>query len=240
MEAKILKTEAIILRATNYGEADRILQMITPQGKMSAIARGVRKEKAKLAGALAVFSKSEVVLRWGKSKMAMVTGAKLERYFGGLTKDIERLSRAGALLSEISKRAENADSEEWLSLLEEALGVLDEGEKGLSGSFALWWHLNTRRVSGEEVNLWTDVKGEKLKEDQSYFWNKRQEAMEKLARGSAVVEKKAELTHEENAVFSSKEIKAFRFLSSQPFALVKRIKDIKKLDESARVFLKLL
>ena len=52
-----LRTEAIILRRTNYGEADRILNMLTPQhGKVSAIAKGVRKAKSKLAGGLELFA----------------------------------------------------------------------------------------------------------------------------------------------------------------------------------------
>lgn len=45
-----VKTLAYVMRRTNYGEADRILNLITPEGKMSAIAKGVRKEKSKLAG----------------------------------------------------------------------------------------------------------------------------------------------------------------------------------------------
>lgn len=40
------RTRAIILRRTNYGEADRVLRMITPLGQRSVIAKGVRREKA--------------------------------------------------------------------------------------------------------------------------------------------------------------------------------------------------
>ena len=46
---KDLKTLGIVLRRTNYGEADRILNLITPVGKVAAMAKGVRKEKSKLA-----------------------------------------------------------------------------------------------------------------------------------------------------------------------------------------------
>ena len=47
------RTEAIILRRTNYGEADRVISLITPdRGKISGIAKGVRKPKSKLAGGL--------------------------------------------------------------------------------------------------------------------------------------------------------------------------------------------
>ena len=46
----IERTKAIVLRRTNYGEADRILTLLTPLGQRSAIARGVRREKSRLAG----------------------------------------------------------------------------------------------------------------------------------------------------------------------------------------------
>ena len=48
-----LRTKAIVLRRTDYGEADRILNLITPQGKIAVIAKGVRKEKSKLSAKLA-------------------------------------------------------------------------------------------------------------------------------------------------------------------------------------------
>ena len=48
-----IKTLAYVIRRTNYGEADRIINLITPEGKISAIAKGVRKEKSKLASKLA-------------------------------------------------------------------------------------------------------------------------------------------------------------------------------------------
>ena len=42
-----IRTKAYVLRRTNYGEADRILNLITPEGKISVIAKGVLKEKSK-------------------------------------------------------------------------------------------------------------------------------------------------------------------------------------------------
>ena len=48
MQSKDIKTCAYVLRRTNYGEADRILNIITPLGKMSVIAKSVRKEKSNL------------------------------------------------------------------------------------------------------------------------------------------------------------------------------------------------
>ena len=56
------KTLAIVLRRTDFGEADRIVNLLTPGGKVSAMARGVRKPKSKLAGGIEFFALNEVVL----------------------------------------------------------------------------------------------------------------------------------------------------------------------------------
>ena len=57
-----LRTQAIILRRTNYGESDRILTLLTPEGKFSVLARGARKEKSRLAGGIELFSVSDVTI----------------------------------------------------------------------------------------------------------------------------------------------------------------------------------
>ena len=58
-----LTTPAIVLRRTNYGEADRILTILTPEhGQQAVIARSVRKEKSKLAGGIELFAVCELGL----------------------------------------------------------------------------------------------------------------------------------------------------------------------------------
>jgi DNA repair protein RecO (recombination protein O) len=69
-----LKTEAIVLRSIRYGEADRILHLYTPRrGRVSAIAKGVRKTKSRFGGRLEPFFRLETVLYEGKSEMLTVT-----------------------------------------------------------------------------------------------------------------------------------------------------------------------
>ena len=41
------RVKAIVLRRTNYAEADRVLQLLTPKGRRSVIAKGVRRERSK-------------------------------------------------------------------------------------------------------------------------------------------------------------------------------------------------
>ena len=50
--SQFLRTQAIILRRTNYGEADKIINFLTTDGQVSAVARGIRKAGSKLARAV--------------------------------------------------------------------------------------------------------------------------------------------------------------------------------------------
>ena len=66
-----LKTEAIVLRGIRYGEADRILHLYTPdRGRVSAIAKGVRRAKSRFGGRLEPFFRLNLVLYEGKSRPA--------------------------------------------------------------------------------------------------------------------------------------------------------------------------
>ena len=56
-----ISTRSIILTRINYAEADRIITFLTPSnGKVRAIAKGVRKAKSKLAGGIELFSISDI------------------------------------------------------------------------------------------------------------------------------------------------------------------------------------
>ena len=72
-----LKTEAIVLRGIRYGEADRILHLYTPErGRVSAIAKGVRRSKSRFGGRLEPFFRLNLVLYQGKSDLLTVTSAE--------------------------------------------------------------------------------------------------------------------------------------------------------------------
>ena len=50
-------TDAIVLSRFDYGEADRILTLITPDGgKLKAIAKGIRRPTSRIGGSLEPFA----------------------------------------------------------------------------------------------------------------------------------------------------------------------------------------
>jgi DNA repair protein RecO (recombination protein O) len=72
-----LKTEAVVLRSMRYGEADRILHLYTPtRGRISAIAKGVRKTRSRFGGRLEPFFHLRLVLHEGRSDLLTVTSAE--------------------------------------------------------------------------------------------------------------------------------------------------------------------
>ena len=72
-----LKSEAIVLRSMRYGEADRILHVYTPdRGRLSAIAKGVRRSKSRFGGRLEPYFRLRLVLYQGRSDLLTVTSAE--------------------------------------------------------------------------------------------------------------------------------------------------------------------
>lgn len=118
------KTAGIILRRIDYGEADRIYTILTPGGKVSAIAKGVRRIRAKLASHLDVFNEIELMLASGKN-LDVVTSARSHTQFA-LAHDYERL-RTGFLFLEMAQRlTDDAETEEVYTCLRGALEALTE------------------------------------------------------------------------------------------------------------------
>ncbi|MGZ3680946.1 MAG: DNA repair protein RecO, partial [Ktedonobacterales bacterium] len=64
---RVYSTEAIVLRRTNFGEADRILTLFTPSyGKVRAIAKGVRRTTSRLSGHLEPCTRTQLLLATGR------------------------------------------------------------------------------------------------------------------------------------------------------------------------------
>ena len=71
-----VKAEAVVLRSMRYGEADRILHLYTPaEGRISAIAKGVRRARSRFGGRLEPCARVQLVLHRGRSELLTITGA---------------------------------------------------------------------------------------------------------------------------------------------------------------------
>src|SRR4051794_41257842 len=89
-----LKTEAIVLRSIRFGEADRVLHLYTPsRGRISAIAKGVRKTKSRFGGRLEPFFRLNLLLHEGRSDLMTVTGAETVAGYPRVREDGRSLDR---------------------------------------------------------------------------------------------------------------------------------------------------
>lgn len=174
-------TEAIVARRVNFGETDRIVELLTPQGKISAMAKGARREKSKLAGGIEPFSLSKVTLVTGRGDLYTLSSAKMVRFFQGVLVDMEKLEFAGEVVRKVARVMGQVDYEVCFDLLKQTLEGVDDGLN--MGLIRAWFWLNLARISGDEVNLFVDVLGEKLTAEKKYAWNFNERCFEASENG---------------------------------------------------------
>jgi DNA repair protein RecO (recombination protein O) len=74
VNARAYKTAAIVMRGRVYGEADRILTLLTSErGKLDAIAKGSRRTKSHLAGRLELGNEAQLTMHRGRTLDVVVT-----------------------------------------------------------------------------------------------------------------------------------------------------------------------
>lgn len=88
------KTEGIILKRTNFGEADRILTIYTKHyGKIKALAKGVRKIASRKGGNVETFNHVSLLLVQGKN-FDIVTEAEVVESFKSWRRDLKKVGLA--------------------------------------------------------------------------------------------------------------------------------------------------
>jgi len=177
------RTESLVLKRTNYGEADRIIQVITPDGKKSLMVKGARKEKSKLAGGIEVFSLSDITWHTGRGDLDILTSARLIQFYGHILEDYDKLQFGYEALKQIARKSEMLDSPEFFSLLKSTLWALDSPKYDLALVQA-WFYLRLAQIIGDGLNLATDVDGNKLQADARYFYDVENNAFASSASGN--------------------------------------------------------
>ena len=91
--SRVYQTEAIIINRIGFGEADKLITLYTPEGKLRAVAKGVRRPKSKLGGHVELFTHSQMMLARGRN-LDIVTQSQTINSFLPLKEDIRRTSHA--------------------------------------------------------------------------------------------------------------------------------------------------
>src|ERR1700730_8291436 len=119
-------TEAIVLKRTDLGEADRMLVLFTPvKGKIHAVAKGTRRPISKLAGHVDLLCRSQLQLALGRN-LDIVTQAEGRENFLHLRSDLWHMT-CGFYLAELVDRfvEDSTPHLDIYSLLLETLRYLD-------------------------------------------------------------------------------------------------------------------
>lgn len=152
----LYKTEGIVLRTRNIGEADRIITLYTREhGKVEGVARGSRRVRSRLIGGTQLFTHGRYMMFSGRS-LETVSQAEIKRSFVGLREDLIKLAHASYIAELLDVSLEPGEpSEELFTLLEEAFIALDED---VSPALVVrWFELRLMDLLGYHPELYTCV-----------------------------------------------------------------------------------
>jgi DNA repair protein RecO (recombination protein O) len=128
--SRSIRVDAIVLRHQDFGEADRLLTLLTAEmGKLTAIAKGVRKLSSRKAGHLEPFTRASLLLARGHG-LYIVTQAETLDSFQSLREDLPRIGYASYVVELLDRFTyEEGENQAMFRLLKETLGRLDEGSQ---------------------------------------------------------------------------------------------------------------
>ena len=194
-----LKTDAIVLKRVNYREGDRIITFLTPDGRLSAIAKGARKEKSKLAGGIEMFTLSSIVVHQNDSKKSenatddsfgILTSARPKEFYHQIIGDLETLELASSFLKQVSRLSHQIDSADLFNLLHQTLSALNlsQSDTPTKQLIKIYFHLNQARISGEEINVFFDRDGQRLEASATYDWDNFEKVLIRRSDGEGMID----------------------------------------------------
>ena len=176
------RTRAVVLRRTNYGEADRIVQFLTPIGRRSVIARGVRREKSKLAGGIELFAVSDIVIGQGKGDLGVLTGARLVHFYRHIIEDYDRMQFGYEALKLVSRASEMVDEPEWFEVISQVIAALDVASIDIR-LIQTWFYIRYAELLGHGLGLQYDVDGALLLADMQYRYDVGEKGLRQATGG---------------------------------------------------------
>lgn len=124
----LYSAESIVLRTRNFEEADRVVSLYTKEyGKVEAVARGARRPRNRLVGAMQPFTHARVFLFHGRG-LDSISQCEIREPFAVIREDLV-LVAYGSYIAELVDRVveEREQNEELFTLLLDTLGVLASG-----------------------------------------------------------------------------------------------------------------
>lgn len=168
---KQVVTKGIVLTRIDFQEADRILTLLTPDhGKVSVLAKGVRRQKSKLAGGIELLSVSDITYMPGRSELSTLMSSRLITHYGQIVTDIQRTMLAYEFIKIINKVTEAPAGEEYFGMLQACMAGLNQLDIAQS-LVELWFDMQLLKVTGQAPNLASDSNGDKFEAESSYLFS---------------------------------------------------------------------
>ena len=149
---RVYRVEAVVLRRLSTGETDRVVTLFSrDRGKLSAIAKGARGPRSKLAGVTEPFTYFHGLLALGQN-LDVLTQAEVQDSFTAIRKDLVRIGYASYFLEVVDAGvAERQPLPELWDLLVAALTTLEKSTT--PDVLARVFELHALRVLGYEPRL---------------------------------------------------------------------------------------
>ena len=166
---RTFRTEAIVLRRKDFGEADRLLTLFTPEaGKIRAVAKGIRKPKSRKAGHLELYTRAILLVAKGRD-MDIITQAETVEAYRPLREELLRSTYGSYCVELLDKfTPDEAENKPLYDLLAQALGWLAE-----TSDLALttrYYELQVLGMAGYQLELFRCVvKGETVVAEDQFF-----------------------------------------------------------------------
>lgn len=161
------KAEAVVLSTVDYGEADRVVTLLTrSRGRVTAFAAGARKSKRRFAGALEPGTYLNVQLVERRGDTLRLDGADIRESFYAVRDDLARISRALYCL-ELAREL-CRDHQPHPELFDHLLRYLEKLSKNAAGPTSLIkFELDALEVAGFRPRFFPcTVCGSEIGEDQ--------------------------------------------------------------------------
>tara|TARA_B100000945_G_scaffold75862_1_gene58482 strand:- start:20896 stop:21660 length:765 start_codon:yes stop_codon:yes gene_type:complete len=210
---KYLQTESIVLKVFDFGEADRIFTLLTPDnGIIRAVAKGVRKPKSRMGGHIDVLSKVNIYISLGEN-LSNISQAEIINNYSILKKDLSLISISFYILELCEKfSVENDPNNDIYYHLSYTLDILQENLQ--NPLLIRWFEINLLTVSGFLPELYNClISGEELDEGDHLF----------SSVNGGLVDKKYATSTDSYIPIDKNSIKALRYLSNNGWPEVNKI-----------------
>jgi DNA repair protein RecO (recombination protein O) len=129
MSSKIIhKTPAIVLRAINYGESDRIVTFFTSDfGKLKGIAKGAKNSRRRFVNTLDPFCLSQLMFsQRNPDRLAFLEGCDMVEHYGDIRSHLDKTVFASYLVELVDAfTLEGKKNIQLFELLQDFLGLMN-------------------------------------------------------------------------------------------------------------------